>query len=229
MMSNGIPRVIGLIPDGNRRWARERGLPPIKGHERGVKVLEDFLDWCREKGIKTVIIYGLSEDNLKRPPHELHALFSLYERNLRKALNDKKIHEHKVRVEIYSTNSKALPTSLKEAIKEIMKATRNYAKYCIKILLAWSAQKEIFHALKKVYNFARKGLPLPDLKEFLMVKDYPDLVIRTGGEMRISDFLSVQLRYSEIYVIDKYFPACTREDWERALNWFMNRERRFGR
>jgi undecaprenyl diphosphate synthase len=224
-----VPSCVGLIPDGNRRFARENGLPIIEGHRRGADVLEGFLDWAREKNIKTVIIYGLSEDNLNRPKEEVQALFALFEERFYKFLNDPKIHENKVRIEFYSTNPLALPASLKDVIKKLRNATKNYAKYCIKILLAWSAQKEIFRALYKAYEFARKGLPLPDLRKVLMVKDYPELVIRTGCESRISDFLSVQLRYSEIYVVNKYFPACTREDWENALKWFNSRERRFGK
>jgi undecaprenyl diphosphate synthase len=224
-----VPSCVGLIPDGNRRFAKENGLPIIEGHRRGADVLEDFLDWAREKNIKTVIVYGLSEDNLNRPKEELQALFALFEERFRKFLNDRKIHENEVRIEFYSTNPLALPNSLKDVIKQLKNATKNYAKYCLKILLAWSAQKEICRALYRAYELARKGLPLPDFKKLLVVKDYPDLVIRTGGESRISDFLSIQLRYSEIYVINKYFPACTREDWEKALEWFNSRERRFGK
>lgn len=224
-----VPSCIGLIPDGNRRFAKENNLPVMEGHRRGADVLEDFLSWAREKNIKTVIVYGLSEDNLNRPKEELEALFKLQEERCYKFLNDPKIHENQVRIEFYSTNPLVLPTSLRDAIKKLRNATKNYARYCLKILLAWSAQKEIFRAIYKAYEFARKGLPLPDLTQFLMIKDYPELVIRTGGESRISDFLSVQLRYSEIYVINKYFPACTREDWEKALEWFNSRERRFGK
>ena len=194
-----------------------------------INVLDDFLDWCREKGIETVIVYGLSEDNLNRPKTELHALFKLYEKRIYKYLKDPRIHDNKVRIEIHSTNPESLPLSLKNAMKKIKDATKNYTKYCVKILLAWSAQKEILHALGRAYNFARKGLPLPDLKDFLIVKEYPDLVIRTGGQRRISDFLSIQLRYSEIYVINKFLPACTREDWERAFEWFNNVKRNFGK
>jgi tritrans,polycis-undecaprenyl-diphosphate synthase [geranylgeranyl-diphosphate specific] len=222
-------RTIGLIPDGNRRWARERGLPVMQGHYKGADVLEDFLDWCLERGIKNVVIYALSEDNLRRSREELMALFKLYEQRFYKALKDPKIHKNKVRIEVLSTSPEALPTSLLDAIGKIMEATKQYAKHCVKILLAWSAQKEIFQALAKAYEFARKNLPLPNPQSLLLVRDYPDLVIRTGGEQRISDFLSVQLRYSEIYTINKLFPACNRGDWNKALRWFESRQRRFGR
>jgi tritrans,polycis-undecaprenyl-diphosphate synthase [geranylgeranyl-diphosphate specific] len=222
-----IPRAVGLIPDGNRRWAKENGHSVVEGHIRGADVIEDFLDWCKEKGIKTVIVYGLSEDNLHRPRKELKALFKLYEERIYKL--EPKAHKNRMKVEVLSTNSRVLPLPLKEAIRKIEGATANYAKYCLKILLAWSAQKEIIQAMYKAYEVARKGLPLPDIRRFLAVKDYPDLVIRTSGESRISDFLSVQLKYAELYIIDKNFPACTRKDWDKALEWFESRGRRFGK
>lgn len=221
--------ILGIIPDGNRRWAKRNGLLPIEGHKKGAEVLDNCLDFFRKKGVKETIVYGLSEDNLNRPKEELKDLFKLYEQKVNKFLRDERIHKDQVKIEFLSTSPEMLPISLKDVIKELSDVTKNYTKYVIKILLAWSAQKEIAKVMAKAYELARKGLPLPDINKLLIVNSYPDLIIRTGEYVRLSDFLSIQAKYSEIYVINKLFPDCTIKDFERAYNWYSKQKKNFGK
>jgi len=218
--------IIGLIPDGNRRYAEKYGMPRIDGFRKGAETLRDFLSFCSEKDVSTVIVYALSEGNLKRSGDELKELFTVYEEEFRKHLSpNSDTHRKQVRFQFYSTQPNVLPMSLKEVMNQLTEATKAYTKRCVKILMAWSAQHEFLNACLKV---ARKRTP-SKIDSFLMVKDKPDIIIRTGGYQRLSDFLSVQAQYSELYFIKKLFPECIKEDWEAALAWYHAQRRKFGR
>lgn len=216
--------IIGLIPDGNRRYAEKHGIARIEGFRKGAETLRKFLDFCSRKDVSTVIVYALSEGNLRRSRDELEELFAVYQEEFRKYLNPD-THRKQVRFQFYSTQPDALPASLKEVMNQLMRATEAYTKYCVKVLMAWSAQHELLNACSKAI---RERTPFK-IESLLMVKDKPDLVIRTGHYQRLSDFLSVQAQYSELYFIRKLFPECTEEDWEAALTWYDAQKRNFGR
>jgi len=220
---------VAVIPDGNRRYAKKNGMPAIEGHKKGAEVLRGCLDFFRKKGVKEVIIYGLSEDNLKRPKEEIQGLFELYEREAERFLGDKSIHENEIKIEFLSTNPEALPKSLRDVISKLTDATKGYSRYVVRILLSWSAQHEIARAAYKAYEIARKGLPLPDIQKLLLVKSSPDLIIRTGEQSRMSDFLTIQSRYSEIYFTSKLFPEMSENDFKQAYDWFFKQESNIGR
>jgi len=216
--------IVGLIPDGNRRYAEKHGIPRIEGFRKGAETLRKFLDFCSEKNVSIIIVYALSESNLRRPRDELEELFTVYQEEFQKYLNPD-AQRKQVRFQFYSTQPDALPTSLKEVMIQLTEATKAYTKYCIKVLMAWSAQHEFLNACLKAVG---RLTPLK-IESLLMVKDKPDLIIRTGQYQRLSDFLSVQAQYSELYFIKKLFPECTEEDWEAALTWYQTQKRKFGR
>jgi len=218
--------IIGLIPDGNRRYAKKHGIPRIEGFRKGSETLRKFLNFCSENGVSTVIVYALSEGNLRRSKGELEELFTVYQEDFQKYLNpNSEAHRKQVRFLFYSTQPEVLPNSLREVMNQLMEATKAYTKYCVKVLMAWSAQHEFLNACLKA---VRKLTPVK-IETLLTVKDKPDLILRTGGYQRLSDFLSVQAQYSELYFIEKLFPECTEEDWEVALDWYHAQKRKFGR
>lgn len=217
--------IIGLIPDGNRRYAEKCGIPRIEGFRKGAETLRKFLSFCSQKGISTIIVYALSEGNLKRPVDELGELFTVYEEEFRKYLSqNSEAHQNQVRFQFYSTQPDALLPSIKEVMNQLADATKAYTKYYVKVLMAWSAQHEFLNACLKA---SRKQIPLK-IDSLLMMKDRPELITRTGGFQRLPDFLSVQAQYSELYFIRKLFPECTEDDWEAALAWYQTQKRKFG-
>lgn len=215
-------RTVGLIPDGNRRYAKQHRMNYWEAYQLGYEKILDFIDFCSEKEIKNIIVYALSADNFRR--NGIADLLKFEERKLRETMNDERVHRNKIRIEIISTEEDRMPKSMLETIKAVYDATRGYTKYCLKLLIGYSAQKELVKALAK-------GLPqgTKDIINNLMVKDAVDLVIRSGNVRRLSDFLPLQTRYSELYFIEKLWPEVTREDFDGALNFYYTQKRNFGR
>ncbi len=228
---------IGLIPDGNRRWAKENNKTKREGHEVGAKKIVDFIRWCWEKEeIEEVSIYVLSYDNIKkRDKEELEALYSIFESlmdNLFEEFRGKYfisiagetqalLDELKSKnTELYQAHKKSIEKA-KKIIKEMNKHTSNKK---LNLLIGYKSQKEIVNAAKKFDNG-----DIEDFKNHLYVKRDVDLVIRYGKETRLSDFLLFQSAYAEIFFINKYWPDASRDDFERILEEFKAKERRFGK
>lgn len=222
------PQHLGLIPDGNRRWAREHGLEVWQGHERGVRVLEDFLHWCLEEDIPEVTVYTLSLENLeRRPAEELRHLYRLMNSCLRRLEGDRTLHEKEVRVRVVGRLNR-LPDFLLSGVRKIVEVTRPYSRRYVNFLIAYSAQDELFSALRRLLSSRPARLTREMLERHLWVKRPVDLVIRTGREHRLSNFLLYQAAYAELFFVDKYWPDFTREDLERCLEEFEERQRRMG-
>lgn len=233
VLRNKIPQHIAVIPDGNRRYARKYGLTIIEAYRRGVEKAKEFAEWCQDIGVKYLTFYSLSLENLqRRPREELNILFNLMRVYFRELIEDKRIHENEVRIRIVGRIN-LLPRDLIDLISKVERTTEEYERYHITFLIAYSGRAEIVDAVKKIlaetpYNheitedFFRKFLYLPDVPD-------PDLVIRTSGEQRISNFLLWYLAYSEFFFIKKYWPEITLEDLLLVLREFQLRERRFGR
>jgi undecaprenyl diphosphate synthase len=222
---------VALIPDGNRRWSKKRSKPEWYGHYAGAKKMEEFLDWTLEHPeIKIVSIYGLSIENLKRSEKELSKLWTIYKREFKKILNSKKIRDNKVRVNVIGEES-LWRADVRHTANSVMKATSNYTKTVLNILIAYGAQSEILRSIKKVVKAGVKAIPpLRDMfVNYLMINKPVDLIIRTGGQNRLSNFLLYQSAYSEIYFSDTLWPDFSRKEFEKILDWFWNQERRFGR
>ncbi len=230
-----VPHHLGIIPDGNRRWAKRRGLPPFKGHEEGLKKFEQILDWCRELGIKMVTLYTLSLENLSRSKEEVNFLFKLIKHHLLRFAKDEKVHKNKVRLRVIG-NLELLPGDVRDAANEAMEATKNYSNYFLNLAVAYGGREEIVNAVKRIAMQAKENkINIQDINEQTFSKqlyaDLPDvdLIIRTS-EQRISGFLPWQSTYAElIFLPDKMFPELTKEDFVKAIEQFSNRERRFGK
>lgn len=175
-------------------------------------------------------VYALSTENLNREKAELDKLWEIYKKQFKHILNSKEIKENGMRVNIIG-NAAAWRPDVRQAARDVMVATRNYGKSMLNILLAYGSQFEIMNSVKSVVKRGAKKLPLvPELfNKFLLVSKPVDLVIRTGGEHRLSNFLLYQAAYAEIYFSDTLWPAFSKAEFEKILKWYKNREKRFGK
>jgi len=227
---------IGMIPDGNRRWAREKGLEPWEGHMKGAEKGELFIEWCIDRNdISEITVYGLSEENFKRPQIELERLYEIYTEYLTTLINKDKVHEQRVRINIISTNVRPIPPNLRRLFKRIRTETKGYNNKVLNMLIGYTGQSEILSAIASPLNRVKNllfGLDEQDLKDSLRVKTPCDFIIRTGEESEEreakSGFLLWQSAYSEYYHINKFFPDVTEEDLNEAWNYFKNTRRRRG-
>ncbi|MCK4550399.1 MAG: di-trans,poly-cis-decaprenylcistransferase [Candidatus Aenigmarchaeota archaeon] len=221
---------LGIIMDGNRRFAKRLMKMPWKGHEFGAKKIETVLDWCHEKNIKTVTLYALSLENLKtRPKKELDYLMEVFRNELKNKKFREKIHKNKIKVNAFGKLN-LLPQDIEKSIKKLVEETKDYKDYELNFAIAYSGRQEILDAIKKISGKDIKTLDEKKFEKYLYTSGMknPDLVIRTSGERRISGFLLWQAAYSEYYFIDKMWPELTKDDFLAALDDFASRQRRFG-
>jgi len=231
-----IPNHLGIIIDGNRRWARARGLPPWEGHRAGAEKLNEFLNWCLEVGIPQVSIYTLSTENLNRPKEELKHLFKLLEEYVDGLLNDKKkfalLEKYEVRVRFVGELNR-LPKKLIRLMGKLMEKTAKYQKRVLNFLVAYGGKSEIVNAVKKlaeeVIKRGKIEITEKDIEKHLYVPQPLDLVIRTGGYQRLSNFLLWQASYAEIYVTKTLWPDFSKKEFMKALRWYSQQKRNFGR
>ena len=227
---------IGMIPDGNRRWAKEKGLDPWEGHKRGAEKGELFIEWCIDReDISELTVYGLSEENFKRPVKELGKLYELYEEELTRLINNEKLHKERVKVNIVSTDIKPISRELLPIFRRLINETKGYDNKVLNMLIGYTGQSEILSAISSPFNRVRNllfGLSRKDIEKGLRVKRPCDFIIRTGEESEErearSGFLLWQSAYAEYYHINKYFPDVTEEDFNKAWDYFMSTRRRKG-
>ncbi len=222
-----IPHHLGIILDGNRRWARERGLPTLEGHKKGLEKLKKVVEWCDEKGIKILTVFVFSTENWKRSKKEIDYLMKLAKKAMSYDLREISKRGYKIRV---IGERKRLPKFLQTAIEKVEKETKNNKKMIINFALSYGGRGEIVEAVKRII---KKKIPPEKVTEDLISKNLwasdLDMIIRTGKEQRISNFLIWQAAYSELFFLKKYWPAFTKKDLERALLDYSKRQRRFGR
>ncbi len=230
-----MPRHLAIIMDGNRRFARDHGLMVELGHERGKDKLEELLNWCLEIGLKILTVYALSTENLNRPADELGPLFDLFARSFEEIAVDERVHRHRIRVRAIGNRSR-LPEKVVAAIDRAERATEGYHAYFYNIAIAYGGREEILHAIRTLAREVRAGRLEPDAITSEMVSGHlytaelpdPDLVFRTSGEERISNFLLWQAAYAELYFADVMWPGLTKLDFLRAIRDFQVRQRRYG-
>jgi len=238
-VKNGVmPEHIGIILDGNRRWAVNRSMNPWAGHHYGADKTENVLRWCLDLGIKSVTLYVFSTENFRRPRREVQELMKLFKAKLEKILKDDVIHKHRVRVKIIG-RLHLLPEELQEMIKRVEDATKDYEDHFLNMALAYGGRAEIIDATREIaLNVKEKKLKVEEIDEALferylytshMPKQDPDLIIRTSGEERLSGFLLYQSAYSELCFLDVYWPEFRRIDLLRAVRTYQKRKRRFGK
>jgi undecaprenyl diphosphate synthase len=229
-----LPQHVAVIMDGNGRWAKRQGLPRIIGHKAGVDALKDLLRCCKDWGIKALTAYAFSTENWKRPQEEVEFLMSLFQRVLRQELRE--MVEENVQIQFVG-NLQALPKGLQEEISRSMAETKNNQSIKFTVATNYGGRQEILQACRAIAQKAKEGLLQPDdiSEEVFEAHLYtagvadPDLLIRTSGEMRLSNFLLWQMAYGEIYITDTLWPDFDREEFHRALSAYQQRERRFGK
>ncbi len=232
-----FPKHIAIIPDGNRRWARKKKFQPWLGHQKGVKAFEEILKKSRELKIPYITFWGGSWDNLtKRPKKEVEFLFKLYTEQFKRIIKDKKIHQNKVKVSVLGCWQKILPAASKKAIKEALKATKNYSDYFLTFLLAYDGTDEILNCIQKIARINRsKKIKVTKnlIKENLWTKNLPavDLVIRTGCENDphlSAGFMMWDTAYSQLCFSKTLFPDFSAKEFEKIVKDYSYRKRRLG-
>ncbi len=229
-----IPAHVAIIMDGNGRWAKQRNKPRTFGHEAGVRAVKEVVKAATELGIKYLTLYTFSVENWARPRSEVSALMSLLSRATRRELDDLIKNDVKLRT-IGRING--LPQSRQKVLLNAVEKTRNNQGLVLTLALNYGGRMEILDAVKAIANSVRAGiLDIPDINDELF-SDFlytasmpdPDLLIRTSGEMRISNFLLWQTSYTELYIIDTLWPDFGRDELFKAVANFQTRERRFGK
>jgi tritrans,polycis-undecaprenyl-diphosphate synthase [geranylgeranyl-diphosphate specific] len=233
-----IPSHIGIILDGNRRWAQNQGIFRGLGHEEGANRAEELLDWCHDLGIKTVTLYVLSTENLDRAPEELSGLFELIEARLTRLLNDERIVRYRVNVRAIG-HMDLLPKSIIDLLSAIEAKTSGYRDHYLNIAVAYGGRAEITDVVRSVALDVKNGKLSPDsiteetvsnrLYTSYLPNQEPDLIIRTSGEERMSGFLLWQGAYSELVFVDVFWPAFRLIDLLRAIRTYQKRRRRYGK
>lgn len=230
-----IPTHIAIIMDGNRRWARKRGLPTKFGHNQGAKTLEDIAVACQKKGVKFLTVYAFSTENWKRSQEEVTHLMEL----LAKSISDfdKKFDNRNVRIKLVGDKN-GLPEKLLNGINEIEERTKNNDGLTVNVAINYGGRSEIVNAVRKIIEDIRSGKVDSNIEideGFLEKYMYtycdpdPDLIIRTAGEIRTSGFLTWQSVYSELYFTDVTWPDFDEDELDKAINEYNNRKRNFGK
>lgn len=221
MTKSFLPHHVAIIPDGNRRWARAHGLSTLLGHQRGFDALRKTARYARKVGIKVMTIWAFSTENWKRSRKEVRYLMDLFKAKIDEYL--KEAMEEKIKI-IHLGRKDRIDRQLREKIALAEKKTRKFSKYYLGIGLDYGGRDEITRAVKAGGK---------DFENYLDTKNYPypdpDLIIRTGGEQRLSGFLLWQCQYAELMFVKKYLPDFTTDEFQKCLDEFVQRNRRFGK
>jgi len=232
-MPNAIPQHVAIIMDGNGRWAKKQGLLRVQGHEVGAQRVEEIIQAAQDKGIRYLTLYAFSKENWRRPKEEVEFLMGLLSNYLDKKI-EKLIKNNCVFNVIGETGD--LGETLQKKLTQAMENSRKNTSLVVTFALSYSSRREILRACQKIAQQAVEGAIKPsgiteeDISQNLYTSGMPDpeLLIRTSGEMRISNFLLWQISYAELYVTQKFWPEFTRDEFEKALEDYKGRERRFG-
>lgn len=225
-----IPRHVAIIMDGNGRWAKERKLPRVEGHRAGSESVREAVETCARLGIKYLTLYAFSKENWKRPRREVATLWKLLEDYLKK--EDKVLVENKFRLKVIGQRE-AIPVSVQKELERVEELTKDNDRMTIVLALNYGGRTEIIDGVKKILkekDFDRETLDEEKFSEYLYTAHIPDpdLLIRTSGELRVSNFLLYQIAYSEIWITPAYWPGFRKKHMFQALIDYQKRERRFG-
>jgi len=228
-----LPRHLAIIMDGNGRWARQRGLPRIEGHRAGARAVDEAVSFCRYLGIGALTLYSFSKENWKRPEDEVGALMGILKSYIARELG--RMLREDIRFNVIGVLAD-LPAFAREAVEEAMERTRHARGMTLTLALSYGSRDEIVRAARSLAADAASGRMAPEAvteESFAARLDTagladPDLLIRTSGELRVSNFLLWQLAYTEFYFTPKLWPDIGADDIAEAISAFQNRERRFG-
>ena len=232
--THNIPQHIAIIMDGNGRWANAKGLPRITGHREGVRTVRKITKICGKMGVQILTLYTFSSENWNRPATEVSALMKLLVNSLRREVKD--LMKNNVRFTVIG-NINELDTNVQNELQDAIYKTKNNTGLNLNLALNYGSRQEIICAIKKLAEKVSKGeIIVDDIDEYyfsklLYTRDIPDpdLLIRTGGEFRISNFLLWQIAYTEIHVTDTSWPSFGKKELTEAIYEYQNRERRFGK
>jgi len=230
MEKNNIPRHIAIIMDGNRRWAKNKGLPPMEGHRQGYEQFKKISEYCNKIGVKILTVYAFSLENWKRSKTEVFYLMNLLKRGLQEQRDF--FIKNKVRLNVIGQIEK-LPFDLKKLVLKIMEETKDNKERILNLAISYGGREEIIEAVKKIIKekITPQKINEKIFSQYLYTAGQPDpdIIIRTSGEQRLSGFLPWQSVYAELYFSPKLWPDFTGEDLEEAIKEFQNRQRRFGK
>ncbi len=232
--SGEIPTHIAIIMDGNGRWARKRGLPRVAGHKRGVDTVREITEACAEIGVKYLTLFTFSTENWSRPKDEVSTLMRLLLKSIKNRCDE--LMQNNIRLKTIG-DVKSLPKEVQKELYDAIERTKNNKKMILNLALSYSGRWEILEAVKKIAKETCEGKLSADeinekkIAEYLTTSDFPDpdLLIRTSGEFRVSNFLLWQIAYTEFFISDVYWPEFKRKHLYEAIKNFQKRERRFGR
>lgn len=234
MVKNDLPKHIAIIMDGNGRWAKKRRLPRIKGHKAGVDALKRTVEACVDIGIKYLTVFSFSSENWNRPPEEVSGLMRLFVEALNAEITS--MIKNGIRLQIIG-DRETIPKKVLDSFRKAQELTSKNDKLCFSIAISYGSRQEIVNAVKRLLKDCRSGeIDLENVNSKIF-SDYlytsglpdPDLLIRTSGEYRISNFLLWQIAYSEFYFTDTLWPDFSRADLLEAINEYQKRNRRFGK
>jgi len=233
VLDTKIPGHVAIIMDGNGRWASQRNLPRIAGHNAGVKSVEEVIKGAKESGVKILTLYTFSTENWKRPKYEVEALFRLLENYIDAQAGN--LTKNNIKLSVIG-RSQGLPDIVWNKLKSVMEKTKDNTALTLNLALNYGARTEIVDAVRAIVNdcasnkIRAEGIDEKVFSTYLYTKDLPDpdLLIRTSGEMRLSNFLLWQLSYSELYISKKLWPDFKKTDFLKAVNEYQLRQRRYG-
>ena len=225
---NPIPRHIAIIMDGNGRWALNRKLQRIEGHRNGIEVVDKITMACSERGVKFLTLYAFSDENWDRPVDEVQALMRLLVEFL--TVKKQKFMDNNIRFLTIGDNER-LPDAVRDVIGDVARATSGLTGMTLVVALSYGSRTELCRAMQRAMDAGVKHITPETLTPYLDTAGIPDpdLLIRTSGEQRVSNFLLWQIAYSEFYFTEKLWPDFTESDLDLAIRTYQNRERRFGR
>lgn len=230
-MAGDVPQHIAFILDGNRRWARSQGLPTLQGHMKGMDRVEDLAKWCNDAGVKYLTVYAFSTENWDRTQEELNYLFNqVFDKGFSERFP--KFKAENIKVNVFGELDK-FPEKMQKGIRNLIEETKDCTGLVFNICLNYGGRTELVRAIKKIVE---ERIPTGKIEE-KTVSDRlysagmpdPDLMIRTGGEHRVSGFLLWQQAYTELYFPKVFLPGFTKQDFDEALEWYATRERRYGK
>jgi tritrans,polycis-undecaprenyl-diphosphate synthase [geranylgeranyl-diphosphate specific] len=230
------PQHIAIIMDGNRRFAKKLGLKVTQGHVFGKDKVKDLARWCRELKIPIVTVYAFSTENFNRSKEEVDILMKQFQIAFREFADDPDVHKHRVRIRAIG-NISMLPPEVQDSIKYAEEKTKDYSDFQFNVAVAYGGREEIVEGVKKIVKEVQDGkLSVEDIDEETVSRNLytndlpdPDIIIRTSGEERISNFLLWQNAYSELYFTNTYFPELSKVDLLKGMRAFLKRKRRFGK
>jgi len=225
-----IPQCIAVVMDGNRRWATERGLPSVEGHRAGYIKLKETVDWAQKSGVRTLIFYGFSTENWKRSAEEVNYLMGLLLHAFREDFSSFK--EKEIRVKVIGEKER-LSGDIQEAIAAVEKETEHFSKFTLVLAISYGGRSEIVSAIKGLMKKYKEPEEITEenFEKYLMTSEFPDpdVMIRTGGRSRLSNFLLWQSAYTELFFLSTLWPDFSKKEFQTALNEFADCRRNLGR